>query len=240
MIPLGHWSDLRHGVLVPNSLVLKALSEVTDRVESIAPKAAAYQALPTAVDLSGYLHYIRMQGGEGCWRYSLTCKFINSYGDRCGDNGFGTYTLNEMDEKKGKWGTLGNVYVIEPIPPRPVPAARIKVTTPAAGGCRINVHLWLGAEGSPQAKKQIWPPCDTQDDRRILPYTIRLLFEFIWPLSPQNCLVLDLHDSGAFSETGEALEKFTAAFGGHTVLCSQLANGPVNFKARKHVRFFIP
>ena len=45
---------------------------------------------------------------------------------------------------------------------------------------------------------------------------------------------------GSGALTDGVLEEFTAAFGGHPVLCLQLANGPVSFKAREHLRCFIP
>lgn len=169
-----------------------------------------------------------------------TFKFVNSSGDRYGNNGFSTYTFAEIDNKTGKWGNLYNAYIIDPIPPRPVPAARIKVTTPENGGRRININLWLSAEGSPRPKKKIWPPCDSGDNSRNLHYTVRMPSEFIWPPSPNNRLVLDLYDPGVFSETGGALEEFTVAFGGHIIQCSQLSSGPVNFKVREHKRFYVP
>lgn len=169
-----------------------------------------------------------------------TFKYVNSYGDRYGENGFSTYTFTEIDNKTGKWGNLYNAYIIEPIPPKPVSAAQIKVTTPKNGGRRINVNLWLSVEDSPLPKRKIWPPCDSGDDSRNLHYTVRLPSEFIWPPSPSNRLVLDLYDSGAFSDSGGTLEGFTASFGGHIVKCSELSKGPVSFKAREHRRFYIP
>ena len=169
-----------------------------------------------------------------------TFKYVNSAGDRWGKDGFGIFTFNDIDNGKTNWCTIGNSYVIDIVPPRPVPAARIRVTTPENGGCRINIILWLSVEDSPLPKRKIWPPCDSGDDSRNLHYTVRLPSEFIWPPSPSNRLVLDLYDSGAFSESGGTLEEFTAAFGGHVVKCSELSKGPVSFKAREHRRFYIP
>jgi len=163
-------------------------------------------------------------------------KFVNSYGDRYGDNGYSSYTFSQIDNKQGIWGNLGNAYMIDIIPPRPVPATRI-------GFCqtnRMNVNLWLSVEDSPLPKRKIWPTNDWPDNSQNLHYTVRLPSEFIWPPSKDNRLVLDLYDTGAFSESGGELVEFTAAFGGHVMKCSALLNGPVNFQARQLLRFYIP
>lgn len=368
--------------LVPDSIVFEELHQVAETIEPISAEVLVHKAPPAEVDLSQYLHYIRWQGGEGCWGYSLlsvwdimnemkcpyspnlslnlglflhrrrdlwekkvppginspdgrfhkklgekwvdqsfgcttegteitnptirwtgwwtnegvneahsyrlasdikkiptinsttfvnclanghpiqleiggkdwghlvaivgynfkkkTFKYANSAGDRWGNNGFGTYTFDEINNRRSGSIDIRNAYTIEIIPPSPVPAARIKVMTPEKGGRRINVNLWLSVEGSPLPKKKIWPPCDSGDNSRNLHYTVRLPSEFIWPPSPGNRLILDLYDSAAFSDTGGTLEEFTAAFGGHIVKSSQLYSGPVSFKAHEHKRFYIP
>lgn len=165
-----------------------------------------------------------------------TFRFVNSYGDRWGDNGFSNYRFNQIDNKQGIWGALGNAYIIEIVPPRPVPAARIwfKHTN------RMDVNLWLSVENSPHPKRKIWPTHDWGDNSRNLYYTVRIPSEFIWPPSTGNRLILDLYDSAQFSETGGRVEEFTVAFGKHVLICPQLASGPVTFGPREHKRFSIP
>lgn len=162
--------------------------------------------------------------------------FVNSLGDRFGNNGFSTYSYDDIKTKKG----FGPAYVMDPIPPRPVPAARIKVSTPNDGGYRLNVNLWLSAEKSPRQKRKIWPPPDSQDPSRTLHYTVRLPSGFVWPPSPENRLVLDLYDSGEYSETGGQIEEFTVAFGNHIFPCQELTAGPAKFAALEHRRLTIP
>lgn len=166
-----------------------------------------------------------------------TFKFVNSYGDRWGQDGFGQYTFEEIDEGRGKWGRLGNAYVVDIIPPRPVPTARIHFHH----ADRMNVFLWLSAEGSPRPKRRIWPPYEWfEDNSRNLHYTVRLPSEFVWPPSSHNRILLDIYDSAMFSETGGKLIEFTAAFGGHIISSANVADGHVHFGAYEHVRLEIP
>jgi hypothetical protein len=165
-----------------------------------------------------------------------TFKYVNSAGDRWGANGFSTFTFKQVDNKN----PVTSADIINIIPPRPVPAARIKVTTPKDGGRRMNINLWLSVEDSSLPKRKIWPVWEWADSSQNLHYTVRLPSEFIWPPSKNNRLVLDLYDSGAFSDTGGTVEEFTAAFGGHIVKCSELSKGPVSFKVREHKRLYIP
>lgn len=174
-------------------------------------------------------------------RTNKTFKFVNSYGDRYGSDGFYYYSFSQIDNKKGFFGdTLDRAFIIHPITPKSVPVARIKVTTPKDRGRRLNVNLWLSAENSPLPKRKIWPPCDSGDDSKSLHYTVRLPSEFIWPPSPENRLILDFYNSGAFSETAGTLETFTVAFGEHIFKCTELSNGPVSINALDHRRFSIP
>jgi hypothetical protein len=165
-----------------------------------------------------------------------TFTYVNSAGDRWRAGGFGTYTFQQVDDKN----PVEEAEVIHIIPPKPVPAARIRFTTPPAGGRRLNVNLWLSVADSPLLRRKIWPVWEWDDDSANLDYTVRLPSEFMWPPSQTNRLVLDLYDSGAFSDTGGTLEEFTAAFGGHIVKCSELSRGPISFGAREHRRFHIP
>jgi len=169
-----------------------------------------------------------------------TFTFVDTLGDRGHVDGFGTYPFSSIDAGSHAGSKFGRAFVIDPIPPRPVPAARIRVTTPVDGGRRIDVHLWLSIEGSSAPSRQIWPPPDSADPSRRLHYTVRLPPEVIWPPGPGRRVVLDLYHSGAHSEVGGQLEEFTAAFGSHVIECAQLANGPMVFGPRTHARLTIP
>ena len=188
---------------------------------------------PIRVRIPSQAHVVAIVGYDNSKK---TFKYINSWGDRWGVNGFSTYTFDQIDKE----GLVDLAEIIKIIPPKPVPAARIKVTTPENGGRRMNIKLWLSVEGSPLPKREIWPVWEWADNSRNLHYTVRLPSEFIWPPSKNNRLVLDLYDSGAFSDTGGTVEEFTAAFGGHIVKCSELSRGPVSFKAYEHKCFCIP
>ena len=89
-----------------------------------------------------------------------TFTYVNSSGDRWDKNGFGEFTFSEVDNKKCKFANMGDAWIIDIVPPRPVPAARIRVTTPEGGGRRMNVNLWLSVEGSPLPRRKIWPHGD--------------------------------------------------------------------------------
>lgn len=166
--------------------------------------------------------------------------FVDSAGDRAHVDGFGSYPFTSIDAGEHAGLKFGRAYVIDPIPPRPVPASRIRVVTPKAGGRRLNLNLWLSVEGSASPKRRIWPPPSSSDPSRILHYTVRLPSELIWPPRAGQRLILDVYDSAEFSETGGELEEFTAAFGKHVMPCPQLAGGPVPFGPRQHKRFTIP
>jgi hypothetical protein len=191
---------------------------------------------PICAEIPG--HVIAIVGYDSS---SKTFKYVNSIGDRWGNNGFGTYTFNQIDSKD----PVQIASIITVVPPRPVPAARISFTHTN----RMNVNLWLSVEGSPIPKRRIWPHLQPRrethnsewdENSRNLCYTVRLPSELIWPLSSSNRLVLDLYDSGAFSATGGKLDGFTAAFGKHTIACSELSTGPISFDAYEHRRFYIP
>jgi len=185
-------------------------------------------------------HYVVIVGYDYT---KQTFKYVNSNGDRWGDEGFAYYTFNQIDNKN----PVTAADYIKIVPPRPVPAARISLKHSVN---RLNMELWLSVEDSPIPKRKIWPhlqPMRLSDNHtewdensHNLTYTVRLPSELIWPPSPGNRLVLDLYDSGAFSETGGTLEEFSAAFGGHVIKCSELSNGSVNLMVHKHRRFYIP
>jgi hypothetical protein len=183
-------------------------------------------------------HFVAIVGYDAA---NKTFKYVNSVGDRWGANGFATYTFDQIDNKN----KVHSADIIKIVPPKPVPAARISFTH----SNRMNVNLWLSVEDSPIPKRKIWPHLQPRrekhysewdDNSRNLSYTVRLPSELIWPPSTGSRLVLDLYDSGAFSDTGGTLTEFTSAFGGHVLNCSELSKGPTKFNVREHRRFHIP
>lgn len=170
-----------------------------------------------------------------------TFTFVDCAGDQAHDGGFGTFTFAEIDAKKTKWlGDIHHAYTIEIITPRPVPIAEIWVEHAVT---RMNVNLWISAEGSPRPKRKLWPPYElTFDDSRTLHYRVRLPSEFIWPPSDGNRVVLDLYDSnfiqrGAGGGTVRALK---AAFGYHVFESQSVLAGPIAFSAYEHRTLTVP
>lgn len=157
-------------------------------------------------------------------------KYINSWGDQWGENGFGymDYSALNKEVQGAEFYTF--------IPPKSVPAVRIRLTQEEG---RQNVHMWLGIEGTPPAKK-IWPSGQRQDINRKLEYTVMIPRGFIWPPGPTNRLYLEILDTGGYYETGGKIEEFTAAFGGQIIKCSQLSTGANNFEPHKLLRLTIP
>jgi hypothetical protein len=177
-------------------------------------------------------HFIAVVGYD---QTTQTFRYVNSAGDKWGTGGFGTYTFAQIDAKKAGTVTFDSGEIVEIHPPKPVPASRIRFTH----SNRSNVHLSLSVEDSPHPPRKFWPH-GWDDNSANLGLTVRLPSEFIWPPSSGNRLVLDLYDSGEYTNTGGSLVEFTAAFGGHVVACSSLNAGPVAFKPRGHRRFLIP
>ncbi len=160
-------------------------------------------------------------------------KYVDTKGDKEGAGGYFWYTFDEINSGK----VVEDAEILKIIPPRPVPAVRIRFTHTN----RLNVSLWLSAEDGP-FKKRIWPTFqhyDWDENSANLHFTVRLPSEFIWPPSSKNRLVLDLHDTAEFSSSGGKLEEFTAAFGGHVIKCPDLKKGPIAFKPHQHLRVWI-
>ncbi len=194
---------------------------------------------PIRVETSN--HVVAVVGYD---KTAQTFKYVNNYGDLWGQNGFGTFTFQQLTA--GQPTVISDqarpiiaAYVLEKWktvpPPRPVPVARIALQHSKRG----NVQLWLSAENSPHPPRQIWP-LGKDDSCRNLTFTVRLPNEFIWPPSPNNRLILDLYDSAEYSNTGGELKEFSAVFGGHIIPCSEVSKASVKFKAREHRRFLIP
>lgn len=168
-----------------------------------------------------------------------TFTYVDSatYADR---TGIGTLTFDDIDQQKaGIIGQIWSAEIFEIIPPRPVPSAIIHVSHKNS---RINVNLWLSAEGSPHPARKIWPAWEwTDNDRQDLNFKVRLPTEFIWPPSASNRLVLDIYDSGAINSGGGEIIEFNAAFGAHVMNCTETLNqGPIAFKAGEHRRLYLP
>lgn len=181
---------------------------------------------------AGQGHFVAVVGYD---QTTQTFRYVNSAGDKWGNGGFGAYTFAEIDVKKAGNITFDSAEIVEIHLPRPVPAARICFTH----SNRANVHLSLNVENSPHPPRKFWPH-GWDDNSANLSLTVRLPTEFIWPPSPGNRLVLDLCDSGQYTNTGGSLVEFTAAFGGHIVPCASLGAGPVTFKPGEYRRFLIP
>jgi hypothetical protein len=177
-------------------------------------------------------HFVAVVGYD---KKTKRFKWLNSGGDKWGDGGYATYTFADVDAGTAGGTKIYSAEVIEIIPPRPVPAARIRIEHTD----RANVHLWLGAENSPHPRTKIWPH-GFNDNSRVLHFTVRLPPEFIWPPKPNNRLVLELYDAANYSKTGGVVKEFTAAFGGHVVKCAKLkAGGSIKFKPRRRLQLVI-
>lgn len=177
-------------------------------------------------------HFVAIVGYD---KATQIFRYVNSAGDQWGIGGFATYTFAEIDANQAGNVTFNSAEIVEIVPPKPVPAARIRF----AHSNRSNVHLSLSVEGSPHSPRKFWPH-GWDDNSANLGLTVRLPTEFVWPPSPSNRLILDLYDAGQYTQTGGSLIEFTAAFGGHVVPCSSLAAGPIAFQPREHRRFLIP
>jgi len=181
---------------------------------------------PLRVTIGGN-HFVAFMGYDDATK---KFKYLNSWGDRWGENGFGYVEYSKLSEK------VQGAEFYTFTPPKSVPAARIKLTQEEG---RQNVHMWLGIEGKTAAKK-IWPSGQSHDISRKLEYTVMLPRGFVWPPESTNRLYLEILDTGGNYETGGKLEEFTAAFGGHVIKCSQLSTGPKIFDPHKLTRFTIP
>jgi hypothetical protein len=132
-------------------------------------------------------------------------KFINSWGERWGENGFGYVNYSNLNNE------IQGAEYYEFEVPKPVPVARISLKHTY----RQDVYLWLGIEGITYGKR-IWPCGQRHDDSRDLNFTVTLPRGFIWPPSENNRLYLELFDSGEHSNSGGDILEFTASFSGQT------------------------
>lgn len=141
-------------------------------------------------------------------------KFINSWGDNWGDNGFGYVAYSNINQE------LDSAQVYQYVPPQAVPCARIRFTSQ----WRQDVNLWLGVEGTQQVKR-IWPSGQRQDSSKNLWFTVKLPTGFVWPPSPQNRIFLDVYDSGSHSHAGGAIQEFSVHYGDQHRFCNEILQG---------------
>jgi len=168
-------------------------------------------------------------------------KYVNSWGDGWGTDGYGTFSFDAVDNGlpavNDSW-KIDSAHRFGIIPPKPVPVARIKISHTN----RNNVNMWLYAESSPLLKKKIWPQeWSEHNSARNLHYTVRLPHEFIWPPNANNRIILEIYDSGEYTRSGGVIEEFTLAFGSHILSYSSLSKGKtVTFREGQSLCLSIP
>jgi hypothetical protein len=181
---------------------------------------------------------IRVEGGKKFSGHVVAVIGYDSGNNRftyvdsgVGGKGIFTFTFDELED-----GAVEDAYYFEILPPKPVPAARIRIQHSK----RMNISLWLSVSDSPLPKRKIWNSDDWDDGRGDLWYTVRAPSEMIWPPSNSSRLVLDIHDSATFSNDGGNVIEFTAAFGGRILKCPTLSTGPAQIKPYSHLQLTIP
>lgn len=184
-------------------------------------------------------HFVTLVGYDDL---SHRIKYVNSWGDRWGENGFGYIEYNRINQD------IESAQVYRFVPPQAVPCARIRFTSQ----WRQDVNLWIGIEGT-NLIKRIWPSGQRQDDSQNLWLTVTLPQGFNWPPSSQKRIFLDVYDAGSHSDAGGAIHEFSAHFGDQHRFCSEIVQGipdpdnmsassgivPRLFKARQLVRLMI-
>jgi hypothetical protein len=188
------------------------------------------------IRLSAGVHVVALVGYDEIQK-NFTYVDSANYADR---TGYGTLTFADIDNKKA--GPIGEITSAETWtikPPKPVPTALIWIKHNVS---RMNLTLWLSAEGSPHPAKKIWPAMEWPEENRLeLNFKVRLPSELIWPPSISNRVVLDLYDSGITKGgDGGSVVEFKAAFGAHIIDCNDLNNGPITFKSGEHKRLYLP
>ncbi len=181
---------------------------------------------PIRVTINSATHVVALVGYDDA---TQKFKYINSYGDKWGDNGFGYIEYSKLTTE------VQGADFCKFVPPKSVPSARIKFTH----SYRQDVHLWIGVEGRLSAKR-IWPNGQRQDNSKNLTLTVTLPRGFVWPPAPGNRLYLDIFDSGGHYETGGDMIDFTAAFCGQVFDCPQLYGGAVHFNPHERMRLYLP
>lgn len=156
-------------------------------------------------------HFVTLVGYDD---NSQRLKFLNSWGDRWGENGFGYVDYANINQE------INSAQIYKIVPPPPVPCVRIRFTSQ----WRQDVHLWLGIEGT-NLIKRIWPSGQRQDNSWNLWLTVTLPPGFNWPPSPQHRIFLDVYDAGGHSNAGGAIQEFSAHFGEEHRFCTEILQG---------------
>jgi hypothetical protein len=180
-------------------------------------------------DSTTWGHWLAVVGYD---KNTQTFKYLNSGGDRWGMGGYATYSFAEIDAGKRGNVDITTAETFEIHVPRPVPAARIRVTHTN----RSNVVLTLRIEDSPHPPLQIWPQ-GWNDNSANLYFTVRLPDELVWPPTMSSRMILDVFDTGEFSHSGGTVTEFTCAFGAHTLASADV---PTVFAPHDHVHLTVP
>jgi len=153
-------------------------------------------------------HFVTLVGFDD---QSQRLKFINSWGDRWGENGFGYVDYDRVGDD------INSAQVYQFVPPQAVPCARVRFTSQ----WRQDVHVWIGVEGTTMSKR-IWPSGQRQDNSHDLWFTVTLPQGFNWPPSPENRVFLDVYDTGAHSNAGGEIAEFSVFFGDEFRFCTEI------------------
>lgn len=231
---LGLTRDPSTGSMEPKLLPVEVSSQ------SFMSALAQGRPIRVAWNRTNWGHFVAIVGYH---QTSGTFSYVNSWGDKWGSGGFGTFSFSDIDKKAISPAdpspfagcTLTAAQTIEIRPPKPVPVARIAFTHTN----RSNVHLWLFAENSWHQRSKIWPQ-HWRENCSDLRYTVRVPSEFVWPPTDGNRLVLELYDSAQYTGSGGQLVEFSAAFGDDVLDCPTLSNGPKSFQPRERLQFVIP
>lgn len=172
------------------------------------------QYVPMRVSVMNDEHFVALVGYDDT---TSRFKFINSWGDLWGENGFGYIDYNKLDQEISS----AQVYPVKP--PLSVPCAKIRFRSQY----RQDINLWLGVEGK-MLSKCIWPTRQRQDTSHNLSLIVTLPRGFAWPPSPENRVFLRVYDSGAHSNAGGSIDEFTVGFSGQYHYCTEIAHGPAN------------
>jgi hypothetical protein len=156
-------------------------------------------------------HFVTLVGYDD---QSQRFKFVNSWGDRWGENGFGYVDYARVNQD------IDSAQVYQFVPPPAVPCTRVRFTSQ----WRQDINLWIGVEGTNQIKR-IWPTGQRQDNSANLWLTVTMPAGYAWPPSPQHRLFLDVYDTGEHSNAGGAIQEFSAHYGDEHRFCTEILQG---------------
>jgi hypothetical protein len=168
-------------------------------------------------------HFVALVGYDDA---TQKFKFINSWGDDWGDNGFWYIDYAKLNQEVDS----AEFYDFSI---QPMPTARIAFNS----NHRQDVYMWLGVENQNKAKR-IWPNGQRQDNSKNLNITVTLPDGFQWPPKQGNRLYLDVYASGITYSYGGQMIEFTAAFNGQIFKCTEIKTDNT-FNVQKLKRFYI-